>query len=153
MVEAQSDYIEKHVIISGVKARPVLKNQYVVEITLKDYQKTSKLPKGFGYSNKIFGDDGTGNDLIPGDGVYTSKEISTFSSTNRSNLDRNTIYYDPNFMHKAELNNERVLQPKIKISCKFGKIGCPPPTGTCTACVQLGWQCWGLTECKVGLEW
>ncbi len=152
--EATQEYLDKYVVMSSVKAREISSTGYVVEIKLKDYENTSSLPQGFGLNDELFGDDGLGYDLESGDGVYTSKGNFIFKTDDRTNLERNEVYYDNGFERLDELNNDETLTLKVKISCKIGRTGCPPPTGgTCTACVQMGWSCWGITECEVSFEW
>jgi len=145
-------YLEENVAITSSKARIISKTEYVVELTLKDFQNTGGLPTGFGLEEKVFSDDGRGYDIRRSDGIYTTKSKYTFKSHDRSNLESNKVIHDENFKHKVELDADPDLQSRVKFVCKFGRIGCPPPVGNCTACVQFGWQCWGLLYCELILE-
>ena len=146
-------YLEKHIAITSTKARPVSKTEYVVEITLKDYTGNAALPGGFGSGDRVYADDGRGFDLRRSDGIFTTKDKYTFETEDRSNLESNRILYDPNFQHKEEIDSDPNLQAKIKITCKFVKVGCPPTNGgNCPACRHWGWSCWDLQSCDVGLE-
>ncbi len=146
-------YLENHIAITSTKARPISKTEYVVEITLKDYTGNAALPAGFGSEDKVYADDGRGFDLRRGDGVFTTKDKYAFKTDDRTNLESNRIIYDPNFQHKVEVDSDPNLQSKIKFTCKFAKVGCPPVNGgNCPACRNWGWSCWELQSCDIGVE-
>ena len=145
-------YLENHIAITGTKARIVSKTEYVVEITLKDYSGGSALPAGFGSQDRVYADDGSGYDLRRADGIFTTKNKYLFKTAERTNLESNNVFYDPNFQHKTDLENDPNLQSKIKFTCKFVKVGCPPPGGNCPACRMWGWSCWELQSCDIGVE-
>ncbi|MFZ1527418.1 MAG: hypothetical protein WAT19_01625 [Ferruginibacter sp.] len=147
------DYIKKSVAITKTAAREISKTEYVVELTLTDYAGTQKLPTGFGLKNAVFVDDGIGNDLKAGDGVYTSKEKFLFKTASRQDLEKNTVYFDESFSYIAKIGTDKSLIGKIKFSCKFTKCGCPcSDGGTCPACTWWGHSCWIISECEIGIE-
>lgn len=147
------EYLENNIAITNTKARPISKTEYVVEITLKDFSGNSALPVGFGSEDKVYADDGRGYDLKRADGIFTTKDKYVFKTGDRSNLESSRVFYDPNFQHKIEVDNDPNLQAKIKFTCKFVKVGCPPPNGgNCPACRYWGWSCWELQSCDIGVE-
>lgn len=151
--EISQAYLEKHLAITSIKARVLSNSEYVVEITLKDYAGTAVLPAGFGSGDRVYADDGRGYDLVRADGIFTTKEKYTFKTDDRTNLESDRVIYDPNFQHKSAVEGDPNLQAKIKFTCKFAKVGCPPPNGgNCPACRYWGWSCWELQQCDVGVE-
>lgn len=150
---ASQTHLENHVAITKTTKRVVTKTEYVLEITLKDYSGSSSLPGGFGSGEKVYADDGRQYDLIGGDGIYTTKDKYPFKTAERTNLESNKVIFDPNFQHKTQVDTDPNLQAKVKITCKFVKVGCPPPNGgNCPACRMWGWSCWELQSCDIGVE-
>jgi hypothetical protein len=132
---------------SKIEAKVLKNGAYYIELTLVNYSKTEKLPIGFGFDNKIFGDDGQGNDLKAGDGIYSSKEELIFKNGPPESLVKDFSIVGANF------NQKNMQSKRAGIGCKFVKIPCPTPSNynSCYACDHWGWPCFELTECEISI--
>jgi hypothetical protein len=148
--EWTEEYLKQNIALTKIKARVVSPDFYVCEITITDFNKKLPLPEGFGMKGLVFSDNGTGNDLVKGDRVYSSTEQIKFLNGQPKILEKKSIYYDENFQYKPSLDSDNGSQTKI--GCKFRKCGCPCRAGyTCRACEWCGWQCWEVYECEFAI--
>ncbi len=155
-VEWSETYIRENVAFTSIKGRSVSVENFVYEIKVTDFNKSISMPVGFGLNGIVFSDDGLGNDLVKGDGVYTSREQVKATEGNARVLERSYSFHDESFKYTAafrqagESGGTEVSGPGIK--CKFRKCGCPCRSGyTCRACEWWGWQCWEVYDCEISL--
>ena len=153
------DYLNQNIAFTKIVKRSLESGLYIVEITVRDFNKSAILPVGFGLKKLAFSDDGMQNDLIGGDGIYTSTTALNFTDTQSDILGRQIV--GSSFKYYNELSSNlsadktnhlvRASQTYGLFKCKFRKCGCPCPSGSCPACNWFGWQCWEFTECEIGI--
>lgn len=114
--------------------------------TLVSFDKSYKLMNSYVLNGVDFTDDGKNNDLIAGDGVYTSVELLP-------NLERKTdlsgVYFvSDNFKYLDTLTLSKV---KVKIGCKIRHVR----SGISLLGTNCATNCCGCTEfydCEVSVE-
>ncbi len=151
------DPIREHVAITASYTRNLNSKSFVKELKLENFSKLALLPEGFGLREVTYADNGQNDDLVAGDGLYTSVEkfeITAKQASNRIGVSvpvlRN-IVVDNAFQHDDELKKGDYSR-KIIIKCNFHKCGCPCKTFTCRACEWWGWSCWTMDECTITVE-
>ncbi|RYY86793.1 MAG: hypothetical protein EOO15_13510 [Chitinophagaceae bacterium] len=158
-------YFKQHVALTDARVRVVAKGQLVREIVLADFSKTQKIAPAFGLNNDVFLDDGKGNDLKAGDGVYTSTDIypgtektaGLEEGATRSTLDKPVV--DPGFSHQAELEKyfsaDQSATGKVGISLTCDMVWCNCASNCrCRAC-DVSWlphRCFELKNCSVTVD-
>ncbi len=153
------DYLNQNIAFTKIEKRNLESGLYLVEISVKDFNKSESLPVGFGLKGLAFSDDGKKNDLKANDGIYTSTTALNLSEKQSDILGRQIVgssfqYYQELYLNSSSNNVNHLLQVSQVYSifkCKFKKCGCPCPQGSCPACEWFGWQCWEVTECEIGL--
>ncbi len=75
-----SEYVKKHVAVIDFYVRSVSSTNFVREIYFKNYG-SEALPSVVGFNNDLLFDDGTHNDQVSGDGIYTSTDTYAHTST------------------------------------------------------------------------
>jgi hypothetical protein len=139
------EYIQQNIAFTKFTARVVTSDFYVCEITVTDINKSIPMPEGFGLNDVSYADNGVGNDLIKGDGVYSSVDQIKFLNGRPKILTKDYKIFDQNYKGKAEMNS--VISDGI--GCKIRRCGCPCPTFTCRACHWWGWDCLEVYECEI----
>lgn len=145
-------YFNENIAITRIKARVLSNGTYVLELTLKDFNRSLRLPRGLGLNDFVLSDDGLKNDLVASDGVYSSTNALRFKNGQPSTLEKDYQITGARFRFTSALDLQTSVE-KVKVGCKMTKDGCPRPDGSsCYACIWFGWQCWSVTECNVDLE-
>jgi hypothetical protein len=141
-------------------------------LKLVDFEKSERLEPAIAYEGTAFFDDGKGNDVAAGDGVYTSP--NTFQHTDEVPYDAehtersvaSQALADPTFTHLSEL--QEFLESYtpagkegptfgISVECDVSMCYCNTPCGGCT--IPWGpprcFPCISVKNCKikVGLGW
>ena len=161
---AEVQYLKENAAITSASVRSINESQYVREITLSDFAKTSTLPKIFGLDTDIFKDDGLGNDLKAGDGIYTSEAVLNHSNevkfTNYSSKSATEfVFASDEFKYVDQLKhtssaNAKEAGGEISIGCKIGFMTCSQGA-TCNACYFYNATCFYLYDCefKISIIW
>jgi len=154
-IEWTEAYIRENVAFTNISGRAVSADKFVYEIEVADFKKTVPMPPGFGLNGIVFADNGLGNDLVKGDGIYTSDDLFQMTAERSSLIQKNYSVYDEAFLFEQNLkeagSETEVSGPGIK--CKIRKCGCPCRNGySCRACEWWGWQCLQLYDCEVSLS-
>ena len=163
------NYFKENIAFLDARIRGISQEEFVKEIVLKDFSSLSKLPPSIGFEEGIFSDDGLINDLIAGDGIYTSKDSYSYTKSLasltkgeiKSVLDE--VVIDKSFKHRDQLNStlkvkdqdadNQVLEsrgPVATIECdvEFGTKGCyAQKWGWCDSC------CVTVSNCRVKIGW
>lgn len=169
---ADEAYFNEHVAFVEFGRRSVSLTKFVKTIELKAFYQPERLPQSFNLDGVTYMDNGQVNDLVSGDGIYTTGATYEKSVENallggkvyeRSNL----AVVDPQFQHRSELalylngtgDEGPVGDPtglskdgptvKASIDCdvKFGTCGCyADEWGWCDCC------CVTFYNCKVHIE-
>jgi len=156
-----STYLHENVALYDRFIRSLDSNEYVIELEFMDFDGSATLPSVLSFEGLEYFDDGTGNDLTSGDGVYTSEVPHSHNISYP--YDANNLHYsisdefmaNPAFLYKYELENDtdRGSIVKIKLECDFGTCECSVSWCTCLACVW--WDapgCITYTNCRGGIE-
>ena len=152
-----SDPFSEHVAFTGFFTRNLSSGVYVREIKLVDFSGGRILPVGFGVLGTTFADNGQGNDLVAGDGLYTSTDTYAITAAKAGNpVDvsvsaSNQIVVDESFQHDSQLESDE-YRVKVKVKCKIKKCRCPCGNMTCPACEWWGWSCIEWEWCEIEVE-
>lgn len=104
------DYVKRHVALIDAYVRSISSSSYVREMYFKNYG-NDVLPSVMSYGDDLFFDDGTNNDAVAGDGIYTSTDAyahtTTVPYTNLMDISVSTDYavVDNIFEHETALQN------------------------------------------------
>lgn len=110
LADFSSDYVKRHVAVVDFYVRSISTSNFVREIYFKNYGSTA-LPSVLGFNNDLFFDDGTNNDQVSGDGIYTSTDsyahTATVPYTNGVDVSvqQNYAIIDNIFEHEASFNS------------------------------------------------
>ncbi len=143
--EWTEEYIQHNIAFTNIKARVITSDFYVCEITVTDCNKSLPLPVGFGLQGQTFADNGVGNDLVKGDGVYSSIDQIKFLNGQPDVLVKGFKIFDENYQCKSKTESNKT----DGFGCKIRRCGCPCPTYTCRACEWWGWSCMELYDCEI----
>lgn len=148
----ESTYFQQHVAIVDAKVRSLSPTTYVRQLNLRDFAGQEPLPARLGFKTDGFADDGTGNDVVAGDGIYTSKDSYPHTSdVPYTGMEPRSAIAGPvtdyGFTHDQELS-KMASGPGIKVKMK--RCACPQEC-TCLAC-QWGWTNWCLLVEEVEIE-
>ena len=109
--QAAGIYWANNVAILDMRIRTVSATVYTREIVIRDFDGTIELVAGFGFGPDFFADDGQGNDLVAGDGVFSSERCyphnpaMPFVALNAVTSALETIILDTQFQHTEQLEN------------------------------------------------
>ena len=142
--EWTEEYIKHNIAFTNITARVISSDLYVCEIRVTDYSKSLPMPDGFGLNKVTFSDNGEGNDLVKGDGVYSSMDPIKFLNGKPDVLTKGYNIFDENYKGKFQTGVSTE-----GFGCKIRKCGCPCPTYTCRACEWWGWSCMELYDCEI----
>ena len=142
--EWTEEYIQHNIAFTNIKARVITSDFYICEITVTDLSKSLPMPMGFGLNGQTFADNGVGNDLVRGDGVYSSTDQIKFLKVQPEILAKRYKIFDENYQGKSQTGVS-----SDGFGCKIRKCGCPCPTYTCRACEWWGWSCLELYDCEI----
>ncbi|MCC6459008.1 MAG: hypothetical protein IT260_00965 [Saprospiraceae bacterium] len=167
-VFAQSDlsYWGKNVALMDMRTRSISNTEYVREIAVFDFNKSSRLVETFGFREDAFADNGKDFDKKAGDGIYTSTKAYRHSEGvpfvavgNTLSANNNKVVVGQNFLYTDQLGtllggngSSLGLGGSIKIECDVKQCPCPGEC-TCYAC-EWGMSSWCLDvrNCKVTVE-
>jgi hypothetical protein len=157
MLISESTFKE-NIAMVDFSIRKLDENFYVRQIQMVNFDDAKVLPAGFGFEGTTFNDNGSMNDAVKGDGVYTSVEKFSINKRFFVHTDARVVsaspnlIFDPKFRYRDKLL-AGLYNIKIKIDCEFIKCGCPCETFTCRACESWGWSCISVRKCNITLEW
>ena len=158
-VTLTSDYILKNVAATDAKIRSLNEDSYVRILVVKDFDGSIELPLIFGMGDDIFYDDGTKNDLIAGDGVFTSEasyehtaSIPYMADAIERSVINSPITSGETFQHTEALaeyfpRGAQARGPEIT----FGLCWCPTECW-CLACAIADTYCWYVRTNAAELE-
>jgi hypothetical protein len=155
--KTEQSLLKENLAILDLRVRTLDKDMYVKEVVLQNFSSEPFKKDFLTIKGKNYSDDGTSNDLIAGDGIFTSSEQYSFDNivkfdknqTIRSLSGRPIV--DPEFKNIPELrkiiesysyydqtNNVNGRKPALlEVTCPitFGTSGCPAErAGWCKSC-------------------
>jgi hypothetical protein len=165
-----SDFFAKNVAIVAATERSISEKEYVRQIRLKIFEGTQTGPIVIGNDAYGFVDDGTGNDLVSGDGIYTTVNSFPYTDANAFNPEApeksvlSAAIVNRNFGHREELKeflNDNPPVPgadglEISLECDVTWCSCSSKCGGC----YVSWgarrgcvPCPKFTDCKLTITW
>jgi len=165
----KNTYFKENVAFVDARMRSLGEEGFVKEVVLKDFSLMSKLPSSIGFQDGSFVDNGLLNDVKAGDGIYTSIEVYSFTSSTpnfkkdelKSVLEE--VIIDKSFKFREQLNSslKQIAQdvnnpnleergPVATIECdlEFGTKGClAQKWGWCDSC------CVTVSNCRGKIGW
>lgn len=149
-------YFKENVAIVDAYLVIVSKNEYAKQLELKDFAKSMTLPGEIIFNGQTFLDDGSGNDAVKGDGIYTTPQLYTTdyskvkAAGGKLSVMKEAFVKDPSFKHFRSLGDGKAkLSGTIGMDCDitFGTCGCRADRlGWCNCC------CFTLSNCSVGFS-
>lgn len=166
-----SIHISNHICVYDCLERSIDSIAFVREALVLNFNENKKLPIMLSFEGTDFIDDGTGNDEVAEDGLYTSiitynhsPNVPFVSMTRVSVFE--TVAVGGSFSHWQELEDYIPLYNNVpqKTGAKAGvEFKCDLCTCPCTRCYCIacsvwgGFSCWHFCNCSVsvgvGVEW
>lgn len=162
IVNGQSidELMMQNVAFEKLSVRSINKSEYAREVTVRNFSSKTEFTNLI-FLNELFTDDGEGNDLRAGDGIYTSlknynhnKDVR-FKGLNNSIIVSDNWYFAKDFKHKDKLditkNRDGGGGGGIEIEadvcfCSCGSCYCP----ACKWFDSLG--CWYFCDGKISIK-
>ncbi len=102
--DAESEqFLKENIAVYDARVRSLSNTEFVREVYLKNFSDKSWDKTSIGFMGYLFEDNGSGNDLIANDGIYTSVEAFTYD---------NIIKFDKNVKIKSVMKNP-IISPEF----------------------------------------
>lgn len=144
-------FIKENVAITDGRILSISKTEYVKQLVVINFSTTAVLPTQINFDNQEFFDDGLNNDLVAGDGTYTTNTKYPHSASvpfvtlNDSYSVLDNILIDTSFQHLAALDKKKGIGGG--------------PTATLTCDIKWVCGCWGtccgfqVSNCSFTIGW
>jgi len=160
-------FFDQNVAFADARVRSISDKKYIREIVLVNFSEFNEMPFSVIFDGTTFFDDGSFNDLIAYDGIYTSAAIFNHSERVpyyedlplRSVMEETIVDYE--FKHRSKLDKitDTYVKPRsssdgiykllvVTMECdiKYGTCGCRADEyGWCDCC------CIRLTNCRISV--
>lgn len=166
---SSSDFFKQNISIFDARVRSVSNEQYVREMYLVNFSERAWDKTSIGFEGYLFEDNGSGNDLLANDGIYTSVEIFKHDTKIpfiqdellRSVLDAPIV--SPEFRKQTELAEfafsyelSRNGQANAKTNGPVATLECDVEicsTGCIADWIWDGFGCVCVSNCRAKIGW
>lgn len=165
---SDSEFFKQNISIFDARVRSTSETQYVKEMYLKNFSGKAWGKTSIGFEGQLFEDNGAGNDLVAGDGIFTSVDKFNHSANVpfvsnqqlRSVLEAPIV--SPSFTKRTELE-EFAYSYELNRSSEAAKVAGPVATLECdvelcsTGCIADwiwdGFGCVCVSNCRAKIGW
>lgn len=118
-------FIKENVAITDARIQSISDKLYVKQLVVVNFSNERVMPQQIHFNEQEFYDDGINNDILAGDGIYTTHQTYLHTSavpfiTSEESLSiLDNIIIDKDFKHYASLNDRKALEggPTVTIYC------------------------------------
>lgn len=144
--EIDPQFFKENIVITDAYVRSISDEVYVREMKLTSYGEENYNFDKISFQNIRFSDDGKGNDLRAGDGIFTSVETFEHNDIVKQTEGRSiSVLKTPIADSAFNKNGPKAL---LKCDIEFGVGGCRAEEyGWCSKC------CFAVSNCSFELGW